>query len=147
MRYSFYFRKIFYSILPQRTPIRSHIHDRGIALLLIILIMTGILTISLSVFEVVFSNLLLTGEVTHSYYALYATDRIIEKLLYLEREPLLIYNAALSDFDLDLDAPAGKKAKIDYTVSTTGGTTIEVHARYPATENRSPVKRAFRVSY
>ena len=124
---------------------------QGIALLLIIIIMTGVLTISLSVFEIVVSNLILTGTVANSYYALYVTDRIVEKLLFLDRSgpPYNAYPTAspAGGITITFDESGGKTANIEYTVDHTSGTTMEVHGRYPATGNKDAVKRAFRITY
>src|SRR3989344_2612838 len=59
--------------------------QKGITLLLVILVLTPLLSISLGVFAVVFTELRISGEIADSFVALYAADEAIERGLYLDR--------------------------------------------------------------
>ncbi len=60
--------------------------EKGVALLLVIPVLSGVLAISLAVFELVFSGLKISGEMNDSFLALYSADQGIENMLYLDRE-------------------------------------------------------------
>ncbi|MDO8500167.1 MAG: hypothetical protein Q7S66_05975 [bacterium] len=62
------------------------ISQRGITLLLVILILSSLLSISLGIFNAIFSELRLSGEIANSFTALYAADEAIERGLYLDRK-------------------------------------------------------------
>lgn len=57
----------------------------GITLLLVILILSALLSISVSIFEVIFGEFRLSGEMTDSFTALYAADEGLEELLFNDR--------------------------------------------------------------
>lgn len=58
---------------------------QGITLLLVILILAALLSISIGIFTVVFTELRISGEIADSFVALYAADEAIEKGLYEDR--------------------------------------------------------------
>lgn len=60
-------------------------HNRGVTLLLVIVILSALLSISTGIFNVVFGELMISGEISESYVAFYAADRAIDKFLYLDR--------------------------------------------------------------
>ena len=129
--------------------------QKGITLLLVIVLLTAILSISIGVFMIVYGQLLISGEIGSSFIALYAADQAIEKMLYLDRpgnkcdppnpscnvtnlaaeNPLACYTTDLQR--QDLVSPAGN----DTTV-------IRVTGDYPCNAQSSrEVKRAFDVEY
>lgn len=58
----------------------------GITLLLVILVMSGLMTISIGIFNISFTELRIFGELTSSFRAFYAADRIFEYALKLDRD-------------------------------------------------------------
>jgi len=58
---------------------------RGIALLLVVVLLSALLSISLGIFNVVFGQLKISGEISDSFVAFYAADQGIEKTLYRDR--------------------------------------------------------------
>ncbi|MBI3273572.1 MAG: hypothetical protein HYZ69_00340 [Candidatus Colwellbacteria bacterium] len=64
------------------------INKNGITLLLVIIILSMLLAISFGIFNVIFGELLISGQIEDSYVAFYAADHAIDKFLYLERFPV-----------------------------------------------------------
>ncbi|MBI2097165.1 MAG: hypothetical protein HYT40_03410 [Candidatus Sungbacteria bacterium] len=58
---------------------------QGITLLLVILVLSVLMTISLGIFNVLFTELRISGELARSYRALYASDQALEVILYRDR--------------------------------------------------------------
>lgn len=58
----------------------------GITLLLVVVLLSAILSISLGIFNVVYGEFRISGEVADSFRALYAADEGIERTLYLDRQ-------------------------------------------------------------
>ena len=57
----------------------------GITLLLVVLVLSGLLSISLGIVDVVLGEFRISGEITDSFIALYAADQGIEQILYSDR--------------------------------------------------------------
>lgn len=55
------------------------------ALLLVVLILAAILSIATGIFNVVFGELRIAGEISDSFQALYAADEGMERMLYCDR--------------------------------------------------------------
>lgn len=62
-------------------------NNKGITLLLVVVILSALLSISVGVFNVVYGEILISGEIADSYRAFYAADRAVDKFLYLDRSP------------------------------------------------------------
>ncbi|MBI4134849.1 MAG: hypothetical protein HY471_01935 [Candidatus Sungbacteria bacterium] len=60
-------------------------YNRGITLLLVILVMSGLMTVSIGIFNVSFAELRISGELTSSFRAFYAADRLFEYALRRDR--------------------------------------------------------------
>lgn len=58
----------------------------GITLLLVILVLSALLSTSLGIYNVVFTELRLSGEIADSFVALYAADEAIERGLFEDRD-------------------------------------------------------------
>ena len=56
--------------------------QRGITLLLVILVLSAVLSISIGIFAVVYGELRISGEISDSFVALYGADAGLEKLSY-----------------------------------------------------------------
>ncbi len=70
---------------PERFTKRSD--ASGVTLLFVTLVVAAVLSIAIGIFNAVFSEFRLAGEISQSFAALYAADEGIERLLYCERTP------------------------------------------------------------
>ena len=61
-------------------------NKQGIALLLIVVISTAILSISIGIFNILFGQLIVLGQFSDSFDAMYAADLGIERTLYLDKQ-------------------------------------------------------------
>lgn len=59
--------------------------EEGISLLLVAVLLSAFLSISIGIFNVVFGQIKLSGEIADSFVAFYAADQGIEKILYRDR--------------------------------------------------------------
>lgn len=59
--------------------------EKGITLLLVVVILSAVLSISIGIFGVIFGQLLISGEAGDSLRALYAADQGVERTLYRDR--------------------------------------------------------------
>ena len=59
--------------------------NSGITLLLIVVLLSAILSISIGIFNIMFSQIIISGDLVDSSKALYAADQGIEKILYRDR--------------------------------------------------------------
>ena len=118
--------------------------QNGIALLLVVIILSAIFSISIGIFNVVFSELRISGEIADSFVAFYAADRGIERTLYLDR------GGGLADGyveEKDIAAGAGGCYKIRLTKAG-GNTQIIASGQYRCGSAPSRVvKRGFMVTY
>lgn len=55
-------------------------------MLLVVVILSALFSISIGIFNVVFGELRISGEIADSFVAFYAADQGIERTLYLDRE-------------------------------------------------------------
>lgn len=60
-------------------------HQRGITILLVLLITAGLFTIAVGVFNFLIIELRISGELSDSFYAIYAADEGLERALYDDR--------------------------------------------------------------
>lgn len=66
----------------QRVPCAFARQREGMTLLLVILILAALLSISIGIFNVVFGEIQLSGELNNAFVAFYAADEGVERLLY-----------------------------------------------------------------
>lgn len=59
--------------------------SRGVTLLLVILVASALMAISLGIFNITFIELRISGELSNTFQALYASDQLVEYLLYRDR--------------------------------------------------------------
>jgi len=59
--------------------------EKGIVLLLVLLILSSLLSISIGIFNLTVGEIRISGEIVDSFIAFYAADQGIEKTLYLDR--------------------------------------------------------------
>ena len=131
--------------------------QRGITLFLVILVLTSLLSISLGIFTVVFSQLRLSGEIADSFVALYAADEAIERGLYLDRNqpaplctPVVGVGCLYVGSQVQLSNGSCYILKVDKTV-TANPYTFDVNIRatgeYRCGGGITSVKRALQTSY
>lgn len=58
----------------------------GVTLLLVVVLLSTMLSISLGIFNVIYGQFIISGEITDSFKSLYAADHGIERYLYLDRK-------------------------------------------------------------
>lgn len=68
-----------------RQPHEVKSDKRGITLLLVVVILSALFSISLGIFNLVFGQILISGEVEDSFRAFYAADRGLERIFYRDR--------------------------------------------------------------
>lgn len=124
--------------------------QRGITLLLVIVLLSAILSISVGIFNVVFGELRISGEATDSFRALYAADQGIERTLYLDRQRGTICSLIQGiDCFVSVNVPVQSGGQYTVRVSKQGGITdIVVAGQNRAGANPGRVvKRGFQVTY
>lgn len=122
--------------------------QQGIALLLVVVLLSAILSIGIGIFNVVFGELQISGEASDSFLAAYAADQGLEKMLYRDRILGEICPTPGSDcFPAQtFDIQSGGCYTI--RVSKNGGTDIVVYGQYRCGAAPSRVvKRGFQVTY
>ena len=122
----------------------------GITLLLVVVLLSAILSISIGIFNVVYGEFRISGEVADSFRALYAADEGIERTLYLDRQDNAICTVVQGrDCFVATDIPVRSGGQYSVRVSKEGGVTAVVVAgqnREGANAARV-VKRGFQVIY
>lgn len=124
--------------------------QRGITLLLVIVLLSAILSISIGIFNVVLGEFRISGEATDSFRALYAADQGIERTLYQDREQQALCAVALGP-DCFVAEGVGVPSEACYTVRVSkiaDATTIVIAGQYRCGANPARVvKRGFEVTY
>lgn len=140
----------------------SKIHEPGITLLLVILVLSALMTVSLGIFNISFIELRISGDLSNSMRALYASDQMVEYGLYRDRIQGAAcggvgqdcYTACTTNYlgcanpDDSLPAlPSGACGKV--VVSRFGGqTTLQSTGQYDCDAGSLRlVRRAFQVVY
>lgn len=59
--------------------------QRGIAFLLVVVLLSAMFAISVGIFNAIFGQLIISGEIANSFLSLYAADQGIERALYCNR--------------------------------------------------------------
>lgn len=123
----------------------------GIALLLVILILSALLAVSAGIFTTVFGQLRISEEVADSFTALYAADEGIERLLYedlvTDSVPGCSGVSPCSYESADINLPNGACMKLRFTRVASMLTTLTAVGEYRCLVGALSVKRALRVSY
>lgn len=132
--------------------IRNLKFRQGITLLLVVVILSAILAISIGVFNIMFGQLIISGELGASFRALYTTDEGIEKLLYRDRiEKSACVGGPKASCETGTSMPTQAGGCYDYRIDKTpppSDTAIVVTATYPCGGSiRRSVKRSFQVTY
>ena len=118
-------------------------------MLLVVVLISAMLSISIGIFNAVFGQIRLSGEVTDSLIAFFSADQGIEKILYRDR--ILNEICPVPGNNCFIEGPTNVASGGCYTirVSKTGGATEIIAAgQYRCGENISRVvKRGFQVDY
>mgnify|MGYP001594645119 CR=1 FL=1 len=124
--------------------------QQGITLLLVVVLLSAILSISVGIFNVVYGEFRISGEVADSFRALYAADEGIERTLYRDRQDRALCGVVEGlDCFVAADIPVLSGGRYSVRVSKEGGIT----AVTVAGQNREGadaariVKRGFQVTY
>ena len=125
--------------------------QKGITLLLVVVILSVLLSISLGIFNLVFGQIKISGEIADSFVAFYNADRAIEKFLYIDRVGGGLGDGYTEDTTADANANWCYKIIINKTEALCGiGNTacIKSIGQYRCGTNPSrAVKRGFQVVY
>ncbi len=70
---------------PRSSPRPPRRAPTGIALLLVVVVLSALLSVSLGIFAVVFGEAKISGEMTDSFRAIFAADQGMERMLYCDR--------------------------------------------------------------
>jgi len=73
------------------------LRQQGITLLLVIILLSAVMSIGLEIFNIVIGELKISGEISDSFIAFYATDQDEERMLYLDR----VVGPAADGFTID----------------------------------------------
>ena len=126
----------------------------GITLLLVIFVLTALLSISIGIFNVVFTELRISGEITDSFIALAAADEAVERAFYLDRQqvpPLCSISLGVNCFVESRTVSSGAcyVLRVDKTFvnASTNNVTIKATGEYRCGAGILSVKRALSVSY
>ena len=136
---------------------RNALHKQGITMLLVIVVLTALLSISISIFNVVYNQTLISAETGYSFVAFYAADQGTEKIIRSDRDgtPVCTPATCPPGAPLTCISPAAECPVLpsggcyDYNVFKDAAyTTIEVFGKYPCFANPRRIdKRALRVTY
>lgn len=132
---------------------RNASRKQGITMLLVIVVLTALLSISISIFNVVYSQTLISAETGYSFVAFYAADQGAEKIIRSDRDGSPV--CTLATCPLTCISPAAGCPVLpsggcyDYTVSKDAShTTVEVFGKYPCFANPRRIdKRGLRITY
>ncbi|MBI2640457.1 MAG: hypothetical protein HYW91_01065 [Candidatus Sungbacteria bacterium] len=123
--------------------------ERGITLLLVVVILSVLFSISIGIFNVVLGQIKISGEIADSFVAFYAADQGIEKMLFRDRiTGEICPTPGINCFPAQtFDTESG--ACYTIRVSKTGGNTeIITSGQYRCGTNPlRVVKRGFQVNY
>lgn len=123
--------------------------DEGISLLLVVVLLSALLSISIGIFNLVFGQIRISGELGDSFIAFYAGDQAIERTLYRDRvrEELCPLGGIACHNEGPTDIASGGCFAI--VVSKANGVTeIISSGQYRCGTGASRiVKRGFQVSY
>ncbi len=128
----------------------SKIKKEGITLLLVIVLLSAILSIGIGIFNVVYGEFRISGEVADSFRALYAADEGIERTLYRDRQDNAICTVVQGrDCFVSVDIPVLSGGQYSVRVSKEGGSTaVMVAGQNRAGANAARIiKRGFQVIY
>lgn len=125
--------------------------EEGITLLLVVVILSALFSISIGIFNVVFGELRISGEIADSFVAFYAADQGIERTLYLDREQNAICTISAGENCYVVSPPISVTSGGCYGIRVnkiSNTTQIIAYGQYRCGSNPARVvKRGFMVTY
>lgn len=131
--------------------------SKGITILLVIIILSSILSIGLGIFNVIYGQIMISGEIANSFVAFYAADQGIEKMLYLDRITYIGSTYGMCQASpgvpcyIETQSAAINGGCYDVSVSKTVApiaTELKVLGQFPCSANPNRiVKRGFNLTY
>lgn len=128
--------------------------ERGVTMLLVVAILSSLLSISMGIFNVIFGQMRISGEIADSFVAFYSADQGIERTLYIDRisdiaNPYGICPAPGANCYVETGASTVSGGCYDLSVNKAGGATeIKVLGQYRCGANPTRVvKRGFNLVY
>lgn len=126
------------------------VFPRGVTLLLVILILAALLSVSISIFGIVFGEIRISGDLVRSFVAFYGADQAIEYKLYDDRsDGTPVCGAGSCTVTETLTTADGLPADVCVNLIFTraGNTSIIATGQYRCSDPLLAVKRAFLVTY
>jgi hypothetical protein len=121
----------------------------GTSLLLVVVLLSAMLSISLGVFNLVFGQIRLSGEIADSFVSFFSADQGVEKILYRDRVLKNICTAPGTNCFVEGPINVSSGGCYSIRVSKNGGNTELVTVGQYRCGANSPrvVKRGFQVNY
>lgn len=127
------------------------IHDSrsGISLLLVVVILSALMSTSIGIFNIVFGQIKISGEITDSFFAFYAADQGLERTLYRDRIQEAVCQGVQGSNCYTEEKTIASRACFIIMVTKQGGNTdIISSGQYRCGDNPPRiVKRGFQVGY
>ena len=127
---------------------------KGITMLLVVAILSAIMSISLSIFNIIFDQVRISGEIADSFLAFYSADQGIEKNLYLDRitnisSPYGICSGEGDPCYSETSTAASAGGCYDIAVKKLAGASeLKVLGQYPCgAGSLRTIKRGFNLTY
>lgn len=129
----------------------------GVTLLLVVVLLTVLLSVSLEIFNLIYGETLISGELSDSFVAMYAADQAIERTEYLDRDdtelakgnsdgPIAVGNNSCFIFTIDKKIVGDDVENCDGITDATLTTRIDAWGEYQCNTGRV-VRRTFCVTY
>jgi hypothetical protein len=117
---------------------------RGVTIVVVIVVLAAILSIGVSVSNIVIGELRLARQIEYSFRALFAADQGLERALYRDR----ILGDSSSETGIIIDY-IGSQACFDAIITKTSGTSITTRGffRCDITDPSQQVQRTWQASY
>ena len=128
--------------------------NRGITMLLVVAILSALMSISLGIFNIIYDQVRISGEIADSFLAFYSADQGIEKNLYLDRITNISSPYGMCSGEGDpcyTESGASALAGGCYDIAVkklASATELKVLGQYPCTAGSLRIiKRGFNLTY
>jgi len=123
--------------------------SKGVSLLLVVVILSALMSTSIGIFNVVFGQIKISGEISDSFYAFYAADQGLERTLYRDRMLEAVCQGIQgSNCFIEEKTIASRACFIVFVSKSEGNTNIISSGQYRCGDNPPRiVKRGFQVGY
>ena len=118
-------------------------------MLLVVVILSALMSTSIGIFNVVFGQIKISGEISDSFYAFYAADQGLERTLYRDRMLEAVCQGIQgSNCFIEEKTIASRACFIVFVSKSEGNTNIISSGQYRCGDNPPRiVKRGFQVGY